>query len=662
MAEAEDVLVDAARHATVFAQRLWQRHSKTVRPEAVALAYVAERLDLLVTAVFGARIALKVAQSPPPVTLLTRIFRRETLPRAQEALPATDGVSVWLPSRSSVAQGLRDYRCMALLQAMRIVRGSAACVASAAQRGVGNLYLLLEACSAESMLAALLPGMRAELTSFRLDALAKRPPPEAFVPSRREFEHFARTVMQSPERWSTRSPTDTLARASNLTRELGSARSQLCSLFLDRWTGELKAPLYRSELDARAELAPPAHEDRPARSAHLARRPEVRNEGEDEDDAEPGPWMVQTAQPHEHAEDPMGMQRPADRDDQTPAEDLGESLAELPEARLVRSPEPAKEILVSDDVPSPLQKWSAKRHDSAHETLCYPEWDYRARAYRTPGAAVHLLDAQEGSSAWVERTLSEHRALCDSVRRYFEQLRASRMRLRRQLDGDDVDLQAYVEARSDFRAGRSMSQALYETTRALQRDLAVSLLVDVSGSTDAWVSAHRRIVDVEREALLFVCIALDGLREPYNVLAFSGVGPNGVTVRAVKRFEETYGLTVARRIAALEPERYTRVGAAIRHASTLLMRQSARHRLLLVLSDGKPNDEDQYDGRYGVEDARQAVLEARMQGVDSFCLTVDRHAAAYLPYVFGARQYALLARPELLPRVLLEWLRRLLAQ
>jgi nitric oxide reductase NorD protein len=89
------------------------------------------------------------------------------------------------------------------------------------------------------------------------------------------------------------------------------------------------------------------------------------------------------------------------------------------------------------------------------------------------------------------------------------------------------------------------------------------------------------------------------------------------------------------------------------------MRQPARHRLLLLLSDGKPNDEDDYEGRYGVEDMKRAVIEARLQDIFPFCLTIDRSAAGYLPYVFGPSQYALLPRPELLPSALLEWMRRL---
>lgn len=240
-------------------------------------------------------------------------------------------------------------------------------------------------------------------------------------------------------------------------------------------------------------------------------------------------------------------------------------------------------------------------------------------------------------------------------------LRAQRVRLRKQLEGEEIDLQAYIDSYSDFRAGMPMAQALFQTYRPAKRDMAIVLLIDISGSTDGWVLANKRIVDVEREALLLVSIALQGLGEPYCVMAFSGEGPHGVTVRSVKSFQENHTNEVARRIAALEPEHYTRAGSAIRHATAVLMRQPARHRLLLLLSDGKPNDIDDYEGRYGVEDMRQAVTEARLQGLSSFCLTIDRQAANYLPAVFGAHQYALLPRPELLPTVLLDWMKRLVA-
>lgn len=154
---------------------------------------------------------------------------------------------------------------------------------------------------------------------------------------------------------------------------------------------------------------------------------------------------------------------------------------------------------------------------------------------------------------------------------------------------------------------------------------------------------------------------MESLGEPYSILAFSGEGPGRVSVRSVKGFDEPFGNPIALRIASLEPEQYTRAGAAIRHASTLLMAKAASHRLLLLLSDGKPNDLDVYEGRYGMEDTRRAVTEARQQGVWPFCLTVDRQAAAYLPALFGPRQYGMLPRPELLPVVLLDWMKRLIS-
>jgi nitric oxide reductase NorD protein len=356
------------------------------------------------------------------------------------------------------------------------------------------------------------------------------------------------------------------------------------------------------------------------------------------------------------------MQRPTDRDASTAAEDFADALSELPEARLVSTPGQPKEVLLSDDPPE-ARAWRERVGIAAAgpKRFHYPEWDWRAGAYREPGATVLVLPAAGGSQQWVEQTLAQRRAMLHEIRHRFELLRARRVPLRKQPEGDDVDLAAYVESHADFRAGLPLAQDLYQSERRIRRDMAIMLLVDVSGSTDAWIAADRRVVDVEREALLLVCSALEGLAEPWSVLAFSGEGPQAVVVRSIKRFDERFGQAVAQRIAGLEPEHYTRAGAAMRHASALLMREPAAHRLLLLLSDGKPNDVDDYEGRYGLEDTRQAVTEARLQGISPFCLTIDRQAAGYLPAVFGPHHYALLPRPELLPTVLLHWLRRLVS-
>jgi nitric oxide reductase NorD protein len=230
----------------------------------------------------------------------------------------------------------------------------------------------------------------------------------------------------------------------------------------------------------------------------------------------------------------------------------------------------------------------------------------------------------------------------------------------RQPDGSDVDLDAWVTMAADMRAGGTVDGRLYSELRPARRELTVALLVDVSASTDGWVSGERRIVDVEKEALLVVCEALDALGDPYGIFAFSGEGPEDVAVLTLKAFQERNTPIVRRRIAALEADRYTRIGAPLRHVTSELCQQRTRRRLLLILSDGKPNDVDMYEGRYGVEDARQAVAEARRQGVTVFCLTVDRESPRYASRLFGPAGYSMLRRPDQLPVVLIDALRQLI--
>ena len=674
MAEAEDVITDAALHATNFVQGLWRRHRAKVPISAsLALTDVAQRLDLLIVAVFGRACPLRTAQAPARATFLAKAFAPHHRPRAQGAIPATDGSCIWLPAEtglSDAAGALERFRTVALQQAMRVVRGSAAGAGSDATPLVRDLYLLIEAHAADAALVQLLPGMRAPLDALRAAALSARPAMSNFTAARQPLEAWARRLMAPPTLAlgtgvpSSPSPEQSRRRAREMADELltdasMAARMGSQPLYKDWWTGELLTPGAASALAVKDESAADPESSNPTRSARLARQPQVREAKDDEDDARPGAWMIQASAPHEVAEDPFGLQRPTDRDAQTAADEFAESLAELEQARLVSTPGRPKEVLLSDDPPEARVKHAVSMGADGSQAIRYPEWDYRIQAYHDPGATVRVLPAATGTQQWVDNTLAEHRSMLDAIRRRFEMLRGQRTPLRRQLDGDDLDLEACIDAQADLRAGHPMAQGLYRSQKRSKRDMAILLLIDVSGSTDGWVSSGRRVIDVEREALLLVCIALGAMAEPFAVQAFSGQGPQAVTVRTLKRFDEPYGNPVAMRIAALEPEHYTRAGAAIRHASATLMREPAAQRLLLLLSDGKPNDDDIYEGRYGVQDMRRAVVEAKLQGIAPFCLTVDRHAAAYLPSVFGANQYALLAKPSMLPTALLDWMQRL---
>ena len=168
-----------------------------------------------------------------------------------------------------------------------------------------------------------------------------------------------------------------------------------------------------------------------------------------------------------------------------------------------------------------------------------------------------------GDAAWVTSALACHARLARRVRARFERLRPRPVRVVRQPDGSEIDLSACVTAAADRRAGSAVDGRLYVMLRPERRELAIAILLDVSASTDAWVSTNRRIVDVEKEALLIVCEALDALGDRYGVYAFSGESAGDVSVVPLKRFDERVGVTVRRRIAALDADRYTRLGAPV---------------------------------------------------------------------------------------------------
>ncbi len=527
-----------------------------------------------------------------------------------------------------------------------------------------DLYLLAEAVTIDRAIGESFPGLAPDLHAARRAALDERPPLDRLTPVERAVERMVRDVLGTEIRTPVR---DVLVMA---TPSESSAWARETALRLrthgGRYRGIATVSLWGHVVREAGERRSALDDDgasRPARlrSARLRRRPQVREPDDDEDDERPGTWMVRLDDPMESAEDPMGLQRPADRDESTDPRDLADSLSELPEARIVRTPGSPREVLESDGA-SAARAASSPERRSAGVGVIYPEWDYRIGAYRAHGAVVRPGIAATGAADWVDRVMGRHATLVRQIRRRFDALRPRRVRLSRQTDGTELDLSAYVTAFADWQAGQSGEDRFYTAERPARRDLAIALLIDTSESTDGWVGGTLRIVDVEKEALVVLIEALDALGDLYAVLAFSGHGPANVRLLTVKAFEEPVSTAVRRRVAALEPDGYTRTGAAIRHASTLLGAQRTRYRLLLVLSDGKPNDVDEYEGRYGIEDTRQAVAEARLQGIVPFCLTVDREAPAYLPSIFGPRGYTLLRRPELLPAVLVDTVRKLVSR
>ena len=170
------------------------------------------------------------------------------------------------------------------------------------------------------------------------------------------------------------------------------------------------------------------------------------------------------------------------------------------------------------------------------------------------------------------------------------------------------------------------------------------------------------MIDIEREALTALAWGLDACGDDCAIHAFSSLRRDRVFLLECKAFGEPMGLAVEHRIASLKPGFYTRLGAAIRHASAELAKQARRRRLLLVITDGKPNDLDHYEGRHGIEDSAMAVREARRLGQSVFGVTIDRDGKSWFPRLFGRGGHALVPHPDRLTKVLPEIYRQLVIQ
>ncbi len=282
----------------------------------------------------------------------------------------------------------------------------------------------------------------------------------------------------------------------------------------------------------------------------------------------------------------------------------------------------------------------------------YPEWDYRQQTYRPDFCHVVMQSGNETISTQdIWQPSETERRQIRKVRRQFEAFRPRHQVLRAQFDGAELDLEALVRAQCDRQGNGELGNRIYLNTVRRVRDLSVAVLIDVSLSTDAWIKDNR-VLDVEKQALSVLASGLDACGDDFGVYSFTSRRRDWVRINAIKGFDETWSPTCQDRIHKLRPGYYTRLGTAIRHMGKLLEDRPHQHRLMLVITDGKPNDIDHYEGRYGIEDSRRAVRECRQAGLGLFGVTVDRKAQDYFPYIFGAGGHAIVSRLENLPAAL----------
>ena len=327
-----------------------------------------------------------------------------------------------------------------------------------------------------------------------------------------------------------------------------------------------------------------------------------------------------------------------------------QDLGEIPEEYLYAA---GDGVYVAENVGerSVEDVWKGTYHEEG--AFLYNEWDYERQNYRKNWTVMRELDVSPQDDTFVSDTLNKYRGLTGHLRRTFEALRGEDKLLKQQPYGDNIDIDALVESWADTTMGLEMSDRVFTKKHKLERDIAVMFMVDMSGSTKGWIN------DAEREALVLLCESLETLGDRYAIYGFSGMTRKRCEVYRVKRFDEHYDDTVRGRISAIKPKDYTRMGVTIRHLAHLLNAVEARTKLLITLSDGKPDDYDTYRGAYGIEDTRQALIEARREGIHSFCITIDTEARDYLPHMYGAANYTVIDEVRKLPLKVSDIYRRL---
>ena len=313
------------------------------------------------------------------------------------------------------------------------------------------------------------------------------------------------------------------------------------------------------------------------------------------------------------------------------------------------------EMLNSVELTSP----DPEELEESVKTFFYKEWDEELSDYKLDWSLVRQRLTKDDPNPFVEDIRTRHHGLITLIRRQFTRLKPERFkRYRAQPSGDELDIDALVQAVVDMQAHSFLSENVYIRRDKRIRDVAVLFLLDMSGSTEELVNG-RRVIDIEKEAMALMAEALESLGDTFAIFGFSSEGRFRVDLFTVKEFGEDYGERAQYRLGNLEPRELTRLGAVIRHGIYKLDNTPATIKLMVILTDGRPYDLDYGSMDYALADTRKALQEARKQRIHPFIITSDKKGASYLRRISPQTQSIILSNVELLPSMLPSLYKRL---
>jgi len=278
------------------------------------------------------------------------------------------------------------------------------------------------------------------------------------------------------------------------------------------------------------------------------------------------------------------------------------------------------------------------------------EWDYSKKDYLKNYVKINPYLVTEIEAIQIPTHLKK---IIKKIENELDLMELDRIKNNRLEYGDEINLDSWIEYKGHQNKS-AHHQKFYESFSTKTRDMSTLILADVSLSTEAGITQDIRVIDIIKDSLIVFSEALVKLHDKFAIYTFSSLKNTNVRFEIIKNFNEKYTDFTRGRINAIKPGYYTRMGAAIRESTKILKKQQTQNKLLLIISDGKPNDVDRYDGRYGIEDTKKAVTEAKKLGITPFCITIDIDSKNYLPFLFGKNAYTVIRDSKKLPQILPE--------
>ena len=342
----------------------------------------------------------------------------------------------------------------------------------------------------------------------------------------------------------------------------------------------------------------------------------------------------------ETAEEFNGVWRDFDGDDEL--EKHQDALDELNMKFTVRTDDTTHSVYQSDFVENTTvsESENAKLDDFF---ISYDEWDYSKRIYKRDFCKLYPKIQQENNIAFYNKTIKENIAVLNGLRKMLTNINNKMQQQRRQTQGNEFDIDSVTDLFVDVHSGHTPSENIYISNRKKEKDISILLLLDISLSSDGYVQGNR-IIDIEKQVAILFGEIIHEFNIDFAIQCFYSKTRNYSTYLTVKGFDDDWNKSKYR-IGGISPSGFTRIGTALRHSGTLLDARKSKNKWVILISDGKPNDYDKYEGKYGIRDVGQALYELKQKQINSYALAIEATAKYYLPQMFGQNHYQIVSTP-----------------